>query len=114
MGAVILEEVSAVHTASGSTGPLEVGPLTTLAVDVNVSAVSGTTPSMSLVVERQGSDGNWYSIWAPSAVTVAGVVSTSIGPGCATAAVVTSVVRLRWSITGTTPSFTFSASVIAR
>ncbi len=114
MGATIFDGASAVHTTSGSSGPLEVGPLTTLAVDVNVSAASGTTPSLSLVVERQASDGNWYAIWAPAALTAVGVVSTSIGPGCATAAVVTSVVRLRWAITGTTPSFTFSASVIAR
>lgn len=114
MGADILTLDSQVYTTSGVTAPLAIGPLTTLAVDVDVTAVSGTSASMSLFIERLGTDGHWYPIWSPTAITAAGVTSTSVGPGCATAAVVTSTIRFRWAVTGTTPSFTFSASIIGR
>lgn len=114
LNTTLLSLPSAAQTATGNSGPLQTVDATTLAVDVNVSAATGTTPSMTLNVDRLGADGNWYSVWASSAITTAGVTSASIGPGCAVAAVLTGTVRLRWTITGTTPSFTFSASVVAR
>jgi hypothetical protein len=114
MGADLLTLTSADYTTSGVTDPIAVGPLTTLAVDVDVTAASGTSPSLALFIERQGTDGNWYPIWSPTAVTAAGVVSDSIGPGCSTAAVITSTIRFRWAVTGTTPSFTLSASIVGR
>ncbi len=106
---------STAYTMSGSAPAVNV-PLavSTLAVDVNVTAVGGTSPTLALFLERQGADGIWYSIWAPAAVTAAGAVSTSVGPGCATPASLTGMLRLRWQLGGTTPSFTFSASVVAR
>ncbi len=114
MGATILSLPSTVTTTSGNTDPLQTGPLYTLAVDVNVTAASGTSPTLALFVDRLGADGNWYAIWSPTAVTAAGTLSTSIGPGCAVAEVPTDNIRLRWVLGGTTPSFTFSASIIAR
>lgn len=112
--AVVLNQASAAYSAGGTTGPLYTGPAQSLAVDVNVSAVSGTTPSLSLFLERQGADGVWYAIWSPAAITAVGAVSTSIGPGCVIAEVPTGTGRLRWTISGTTPVVTFSASVISR
>lgn len=114
MGATILDLASTAYTASGNSGPLQTGPLYTLAVDVNVTATSGTSPTLTLFLDRLGADGNWYPIWSPTAVTAAGVVSTSVGPGCATAEVPTNNIRLRWVLGGTSPSFTFSASIIGR
>lgn len=84
-----------------------------LAVDINVTAVSGTTPSMTFMVDRLGADGNWYNVWTSAAITSAGAVSTDIGPGCTIPKVPTGTIRLRTSIpTGTTPSFTFTASIV--
>ena len=114
MGANLYVQASEAVTASGQTAALEVGPLTTLAVDVNVSAASGTTPTLDLYVDRLGADGIWYQIWHGTQVTGAGQTSTSIGPSCATNNVVTSTVRFRWVVGGTTPSFTFSCSIVAR
>ncbi len=104
---------STVNTAGGSEA-LAVGQLTQLAVDVNVTAASGTSPTLTLFLERQGADGVWYAVWSPTAVTAAGVVSTSVGAGLATAALPVPVMRFRWALGGTTPSFTFSASIIGR
>lgn len=114
MGATILTQPSAAVTTSGNSGPLQTGPLYTLAVDVNVSAASGTSPTLTLFLDRLGADGVWYPIWSPTAVTAAGTLSTSVGPGCATAEVPTNNIRLRWVLGGTSPSFTFSASILGR
>ncbi len=102
-------------TASGQL-PAVLVPLavSTAAVDVNVTAASGTSPTLAFFLERQGADGVWYPVWSPAAVTAPGQLSTSVGPGCATAEVLTGSIRLRWTVGGTTPSFTFSASVVAR
>ena len=110
---LILE--STAYTASGNAPAVSV-PLavSTLAVDVNVTAASGTSPTLQLVLERQGADGIWYAVWSPTSITAVGTASTSVGPGCATAASLTGAIRLRWVVGGTTPSFTFSASIVAR
>ena len=111
----LLTQASAVYTASGGSGSITV-PLAVemLAVDANVTAASGTSPTLTFYLERQGSDGVWYQVWASSAITAAGTASTSVGPGCTVGAVLTGMVRLRWVIAGTTPSFTFSASMVGR
>jgi hypothetical protein len=107
---------STAYTASGGGTSISLGPvpraIQALAVDVNVTAASGTSPSLTLILERLAADGNWYEIWSPTAITAAGAASTSIGPGCATAQVYTQTIRLRWLISGTSPSFTFSASIV--
>lgn len=105
---------SAAYTATGNSGDLSVSSLTRLAVDFNVSAVSGTVPSCTFSVERKGSDGIYYPVFTSSAVTAAGVVSASIGSGLTTAAAFGSTIRLKWAITGTAPSFSFSYSVVGK
>ena len=101
-----------VLTASGVSAPIAINSVEYLAVDVSVTAVSGTTPSMLLYIERQGADGNWYPIWTSSAITAVGLTSTSIGSGMTIPAALGSTIRLRWAITGTTPSFTLTASLV--
>jgi hypothetical protein len=84
-----------------------------LAVDINITAVSGTTPSITFFVDRIGADGNWYQL-APAAFpaqTAVGTLSVSLGPGD-TGAAMTQQIRFRWVVSGTGPSFTFSASII--
>lgn len=110
----ILNLASAARTTSGDSGALPVGNVLHLAADVNITAVSGSTPSMTLYVDRLGIDGNWYNIWTSAAQTAAGVVSVSIGPGCTVTHVFGTAARLRWAITGGTPSFTFSGSIVGK
>lgn len=111
----LLNQASAAQTTGGVSAPLITEAFTSIAVDVNVSAVSGSgSPTLDLFVERLGADENWYAVWSPSGVTGIGVSSTSIGPGCTIGAVLTGTLRFRWAITGSTPSFTFSASIVGR
>lgn len=110
----LLNQASGAQTASGNSAALDASGVTAVEVDVNITAVSGTTPSATFVVERQGADGVWYVVATSPAITAAGTWTTSIGPGCSVAHELTDSIRLRWTITGTTPSFTFSASITGR
>ena len=92
-------------------GQFETTSISVVQVGVNVAAVAGTSPSMQLYFEILGADGVWYAVWKPTAVTAAGQQITTLGPGCATAAVLGVQARLRAVISGTTPSFTLSADV---
>lgn len=114
MAGIVFTQLPTTVTASGGTNPLQINAFGALAVDVAITAVSGTSPNLTIFLERQGADGSWYAIWAPTAITAAGTASTSVGPGCSTAEVLTNTVRLRWEVTGTSPSFTFSVSIWGR
>ena len=112
----VLNQAAALQTASGNSGDLSVGPFSELAVDVNVTGNQGTSPTLTITLERKGADGIYYPIWTPSAIsTSTAQLSTSIGTGCAIAQSVGSIVRLKWVIGGTsTPGYTFSASILGK
>lgn len=110
----VYTRASSAATVSGSSGDLIVQDFAELAVDINISAVSGTTPSIQFFVDRKGGDGVYYQIYNSTSLTTTGVVSTSVGAGCATAQAFGTTARLRWTIAGTSPSFTFSASIIGK
>ncbi|GAC1368585.1 MAG: hypothetical protein NVSMB30_05340 [Hymenobacter sp.] len=112
--ATTLNQASAAQTTSGASASLNTASLSALAVDVNVSAVAGTSPALNLFVDRLGADAIWYPVWSSATIAAVGVTSTSIGAGLSVAAALTTAARLRWTITGTTPSFTFSASIVGR
>jgi hypothetical protein len=105
---------SQARTVSGQAGPVVVDGISELAIDLNVSAVSGTTPTLQFILERLGADGVWYSLWTSAVITAITQVSESAGPGEQINQLITSQMRLRWVIGGTTPSFTFSGSVIGK
>lgn len=85
-----------------------------LAIDINISAVSGTTPTYQLMVERLGGDGIWYNIYTGTIITAIGVISLNLGIGAPINVSFGNVMRIREVIGGTSPSFTRSASMIAK
>jgi hypothetical protein len=110
----VLNQASAAVIVSGNSADLAVGPYTEVAVDINITAVSGTTPTLQVFVDRKGIDGVYYPLWQSNSVTAIGQVSTAIGSGCTVAQSLGTVVRLRWVLTGTSPSFTLSASILGK
>jgi len=96
---------SAARTASGNSGALTVNG-TNLCLGVNVTAFAGTTPSMALTVE-----------WSFNGVNF-GPGETAVSFAAITGAKTTTqrfpaqapYYRLVWALTGTTPSFTFTAN----
>jgi hypothetical protein len=99
---------SAARTTSGNSGTASVqvpANVDTVSVLANVTAASGTTPSLVLSVQWSNDGTTWATADPPdtfTAITAAGVVVKAFPVRAA-------VIRLAWTITGTTPSFTFSA-----
>lgn len=98
--------------------------VTSLAVDVNVTAFTGGTgPTVTFFVERLAADGAWYRVWTSPAISAVGPFSGNIGPGQSgtatatqswVAAVLTGTARFGWVFANAPTSVTFSASVIGR
>jgi hypothetical protein len=111
-------EASSAKTASGNSAAAITNHSARGAVlFINVTAVSGTTPTLAVRAQMQDPVGSgWVDI--PGAVTASitttGLVALAIYPGAtvvANAAVsypLPRTWRLAWTIGGTTPSFTFS------
>lgn len=107
LGTITSQAVTAAETVVALSTPA----VSTVMVGINVTAVSGTTPSLQPYLEVLGSDGVWYQVWKPSAITAAGQTVAVIGPDTSSPAAWTNQARLRLEVTGTTPSFTLSADV---
>lgn len=105
---------SAAATADGDSGSLDVSAFSELGVDIDVTAITGTSPTANFYVDRMGADGVWYNVWSGAQITAAAQQSTSIGTGMTVAASIGGTSRLRWVLGGTSPSVTFSASVVAK
>ena len=115
-----LVDTAVVATASGSgatwTNDFASGSLW---VWINVTAVSGTTPSATFRLQWSPDNGTTWVDWdttnlQTTAITAAGTATLKVGLGLPVTAnaskndSVPARVRLAWTITGTTPSFTFS------
>lgn len=94
----------AARTVSGDSGPLGgYGPVKTLRAQLNVTAVSGTAPALDVVVQDSLDGGvTWNTVGTFAQVTAAAreVVNVS-GP-------FSDMLRVAWTVAGTTPSFTFA------
>lgn len=75
-----------------------------LRVTLDVTAVSGTTPSLTLAVEKSADGTTWTAADTFPARTTTGAVTRDIYGGGFNR------LRVSWTITGTTPSFTFSVT----
>jgi hypothetical protein len=96
---------SAARTTSGSSGPVSaVDAGGFLSLLVNVSSVSGTTPSLALSVEWSMDGGTTFAA-ADVADTFTAITAAKTVVG--RFAVKAPIYRVVWTITGTTPSFTF-------
>lgn len=99
---------SAARTATGQSAAQIVGRQPeTIAVFLNVTAVSGTTPSMTVSLECSVDGGTtWFTVKSGTAITAVGkqVLVAQLSDG------VTPVYRLNYALSGTTPSFTFTAT----
>lgn len=101
--------VSAARGASGDSGPqsgYEVSD--TLRAQLDVTAASGTTPTLNVVLEDTLDGGaTWNTVGTFAQRTAAGREVVNITTPF------TDRLRARWTVGGTTPSFTFSVVVYA-
>lgn len=94
---------SAARTASGNSGTLGGwGAVKTIRAQLDVTAVSGVGPTLDVVIEDTLDGTNWNVIGTFAQKTAAGREIVTI------TSAFSDTIRVRWTIGGTTPSFTFS------
>lgn len=96
---------SAARTATGNSGalPSDYSAAKTIRAQLNVTAASGTTPNLVVLIEDSVDDGaTWSTVGTFAAKTAVGRevinITNPFGPK----------LRVSWTVTGTTPSFTFA------
>lgn len=92
----------AARTTSGNSGTLSSEGFFSISAVVNITAVSGTNPTLDIDLESSDDGTNWQTIYTQTRATTASVV---FNPGVQNPSL---YYRFRWTISGTTPSFTFS------
>lgn len=111
----LLSQASAAQNASGTSDDLDVSLCRRIALDINITAHSGTSPTVQFFLERKSADGNYTILWQSSVLSTLTTASQSIGPKCTTKESLGSTVHLRWAIGGSSsPTVTFSASILGK
>lgn len=96
---------SGARTATSNTSARQTGYGRTVSVMLDVTAVSGTTPSMTVSVEWSPDGTTFFPVETPDAFTAI----TATKKVAKSFTVKGAYWRLVWTISGTTPSFTFAA-----
>lgn len=78
---------------------------------MNVSAVAGTTPTLQATINGKGPDNVYYPLYVSASITATGKTQAYIGPTLPINIELTPVIQVVFVIGGTTPSFTFSATI---
>jgi hypothetical protein len=83
---------------------------------VNVSAVSGTsTPTLAVFFDVQDSFGNWVTVSNATSIGGTAITGTGVVSGNISATSVAAYNgRIRWTVSGTNPSFTTSLDLFGR
>lgn len=92
---------SSARTSSGTGASVDMGAATTAVLRLDVTAASGTTPTLAVAVQTSPDEATWTSLGNFSTRTAAGALERRF-PGASR------YVRAVWTIGGGTPSFTFS------
>lgn len=91
---------SAARTATGNGAVVEVGDKGTARVLLDVTARSGTTPTLDVVIQTSHDGTTWRTAHTFTQVTAVGQQRVSVP--------IDRFVRAAWTVGGTTPNFTFS------
>lgn len=111
----VFSEAATARTATGNTAGTDILPegCSAAMLSVNVTAVSGTSPTLTVQFQQQDANGVWVTLGATSSLnSVTTAVVVMIPPTVFVAG--GGVYRIRWVIGGTTPSFTVQFSVQVR
>jgi hypothetical protein len=97
---------SAARTTNGNSASVSAGIATTLNVLVDVTATGGVSPTMTLSVEWSHNGTDWFTPDTAENFTQLTAASKKVK----TFTVKAPFYRLVWTLGGTSPSFTFSAT----
>lgn len=97
---------SAARTSGGTTSDINVGRFLHGEICIDVTAVSGTSPSLNVYVEGKDQySGKYKILHSSTGLNSVQTVWATLSP------LVFTYIRVRWEISGTSPSFTFSVSM---
>lgn len=100
---------SAARTASGDSGLQSgYGGASTLRAQLEVTAVAGTAPTLDVVIEDTLDGTNWNTVATFTQATAAARQVVTV------TSVFADRLRVRWTVGGATPSFTFSVIVASQ
>jgi hypothetical protein len=90
-------------TSSGNTSDIDVSLLSSIRIMAKVTAVSGTTPTLDIYIEgKYEATGDYVPLLSKTGINATGVYELGqLDNLCFR------YIRIRWSISGTSPSFTF-------
>lgn len=95
-----------------ATTDLAVGIYHELAIDFNLSSLTGgTSPSVNIVTKRKGADGIYYTIDTATALTAVGAISRSLGAGLASNASFGDLIQVSIVITGAPTGAAWTLSI---
>jgi len=99
---------SGTATASGKSVDIDVEHFTAMEVEVKVTAVSGTNPTLQVCIQGKfGTTGDYKDIACTDTITTTGVWFLTIDK------LVFKTIKARWEVGGETPSFTFRVDAVA-
>ena len=96
--------VTSTITASGNSAAIDTSEFTSGWLSVFVTSATGTTPSLTVYWEHQDAAGNWIVVGTCTAIT-SGPNYAFIALGGSSGYPMPLTGRIRWAVTGTTPSF---------
>lgn len=96
----IIAQASAAQSSDGASASVDLGVRTTVELVLAVTVASGTTPILTVVVEHSDDETLWATLGTFAAVSAAGRSAIRL-PGALR------YVRVRWTLGGGSPSFTF-------
>lgn len=102
-GDVLTAIASAARTASGNSGALDATAFSVISLLLDVTAASGTTPTLNVTVEESDDGTTWRTVGTFAQKTAVSNERKSF-------AIAADYYRVSYVIAGTTPSFTFSVT----
>jgi hypothetical protein len=102
-GEPVTLHASQARTSTGSGAAVFTKDAGVVRLLLDVTAASGTTPSMTVTLEQSRDGSTWRTVSSFAAKTTTGQEALSAGG-------LDRYIRVSWTISGTTPSFTFSVS----
>ena len=92
-------------TANGNTADIDVSTISALELELKVTSVSGTSPTLDVYVEGKfEATGDYKPLVYQTGITATGTWFFTINP------VIFRYIRVRWAVGGTSPSFTFTVA----
>jgi hypothetical protein len=97
---------SGARTSSGNTADIDVGRFICAEICLDVTAVSGTSPSLDVYIEGKDQvSGKYKVLFSQTGINAVGTWWFTI------TTLAFKYIRVRWVISGTSPSFTFSVGM---